>query len=210
MRESGVLSLPKAAGLALLAALAAVAFGGAALWLGWAEQSLGLMGFGAVALLQVPLAFSLRGRIREGFGNRGLDREHRTLRLIVHAQRLAALGLALGSAAALMARRSPDGSMASLGLALGALGAFVLLWLGKRALADGHPALGLDAARARLPLEAALLLLAGTLALRGLPAADAAAALLMALRLFQTGHALAKATSLQAACGGGCGGCGCG
>lgn len=209
MPETNLEPLSRAAGLALAAALLGLILGASGLWLGWQSDAVALMGLGGTLLLQVPLAFGLRGRIREGFGNRGLDREHRRLRLLGHLQRLAALGLALGGAAALMARRAPEFSLKGLFFGVACVLLLALAWVGKRTLAPAHPALALDTDRARLPLEIATLLLAGSLAGRWFPEADAVIALFMAGRVFQSGHTLAKATSLQAACGGCGGGCGC-
>jgi hypothetical protein len=80
------------------------------------------------------------------------------------------------------------------------------LWNAKRGLSGIHPTLALDAARIRTVLELAALSLAGCLLGRWFPWADAATGLGMALHLFWAGHTLAKASTLQAAACGGCGG----
>jgi len=200
----------RASRLALLAAGIGLLLGGAALWLGFAEGALALWGFGAAGLLQVPPALSLWGRIRDGLGNRGLERERLTLRAVSHLLRLLALGMALASVAALMGDRAPQASYSATGLAVLAMGLQAPLWIAKRGLAGLHPALELDAARTRILLELAALLLAGALLGRWFLWADAITGLALALRLFLEGRTLAKSTTLQAASCGSCGSCGCG
>lgn len=193
-------------GLALLAAGSGLLLGGAALWLGVAEDAIALWGFGAACLSQVPQALNLRRRIQEGLGNRGLDRERSTLRIISHLLRLLALAMALAAAAALFGHRAPETSLSATAFALLAFSLQAALWRAKLGLAGKHTALALDATRARVPLELAALLLMGLLLGHWLPWADAATGLAIALRLFIEGRSLSKITTLQAACGG----CGCG
>jgi hypothetical protein len=200
----------RASGLALLTAGSALALGGAALWLGLSEGAIAFWGFGAASLLQAPPALSLRERIRDGLGNRGLERERLTLRAVSHVLRFLALGMALASASALMGERATQTSLPGLGLAVLALGLQGPLWLAKRRLGGLHPALDLDAARSRAFLELAVVLLAGSLAGRWLPWADAATGVALALRVFIEGRVLAKASTLPAAACGSCGSCGCG
>jgi len=197
--------------LVLLAALLGLILGGAALWLGVQEDAIAFWGFGAASLLQVPPALSLRGRIRDGLGNNGLERDRITLRVVSHLLRLLALGMALASLSALLSGRAPQVSLLALGLSALAVGLQAPLWLAKLGLTGIHPILGLDAARSRTMLELAALLLVGSLLGRWFPSADAGTSLLLALRLFFEGRTLAKNTTLQAAACGGCGsGCGCG
>jgi hypothetical protein len=201
----------RASRLSLLTAMLGLVLGAGALWLGLAEGAIALWGFGAASLLQVPPALSLRGRIREGLGNSGLERDRLTLKVVSHLLRLLALGLAMASVSALLGDRAPQARLTGLGLGLLALGFEVPLWLAKRGLAGLHPALDLDGARARTMLELATLLLAGGLLGFWLPWADAVTGLALALRLFLEGRNLAKGSTLQAAACGGCGsGCGCG
>jgi hypothetical protein len=201
----------QASRLSLLTALLGLVLGGATLWLGLAEGAIALWGFGAASLLQVPPALSLVGRIREGLGNSGLERDRVTLRVVSHLLRLLALGLAMASISALLGDRAPQARLTGLGLAVLAAGLEASLWLAKRSLAGLHPALDLDRARTRAMLELAALLLVGGLLGSWFPWADAGAGLLMALRLFLEGRTLGKGTTLQAAACGGCGGgCGCG
>lgn len=192
--------------LALATALAGLALGGAGLWLGVSEGSIALWGFGGASLLQAPPALSLRGRIQDGLGNSGLERERLTLKTVSLLLRFLALGMAMASVSALLGERSPRPSPFVLGLALLALGVQVALWFAKRGLAGLHPALALDAARTRTLLELSALLLAGSLLGRWFPWADAIIGLALALRLFLEGRRLAKASTLQAAACGGCGG----
>ncbi|HEY3400471.1 MAG TPA: hypothetical protein VGK03_07540 [Geothrix sp.] len=189
---------------------AGLLLGGTALWLGLAESAIALWGFGAAGLLQVPPALSLRGRIREGLGNRGLERERLTLRTVSHLLRLLALGMALVSGAALMGDRAPQASLSALTVAVLAIVFLGPLWYAKQGLAGIHATLELDAARSRTLLELAALLLAGGLLGRWFPWADATTGMVMALRLFLEGRTLAKSTTLQAASCGSCGSCGCG
>jgi hypothetical protein len=195
--------------LPLLTALLGLVLGGASLWLGLAEGAIALWGFGAASLLQVPPALSLGGRIREGLGNTGLERDRVTLRVVSHLLRLLALGLAMAAISALLGDRAPQARLSGLGLAVLAVGLEASLWLVKRGLHGIHPALDLDGARTRTMLELAALLLAGGFLGQWFPWADAGTGLLMALRLFLEGRTLAKGTTLQAAACGGCGG-GCG
>jgi hypothetical protein len=200
----------RASRLALLAAGTLLLVGGAALWLGLAEGATVLWGFGAACLLSVIPSLGVWQRIREGFGNRGLNRERLTLRTVSHLLRLLALGVVLTSVAALMGDRSPQAGFSALGVAILAAGLITPLWLAKRDWAGIHPSLELDAARTRTLLELAVLVLVGWLLGRWFPWADAATGLALALRLFLEGRTLAKVTTLQAASCGGCGSCGCG
>jgi len=200
----------RASGLALLTAGSALALGGAALWLGLSEGAIAFWGFGAAGLLQVPPALSLRERVRDGLGNRGLERERLTLRAVSHVLRLLALGMGLATASALMGERALQTSLPGLGLAVLALGLQAALWFAKRRLSGLHAALDLDAARSRTFLELATLLFAGSLAGWWFPWADAATGLALALRVFIEGRVLAKASTLPAAACGSCGSCGCG
>jgi divalent metal cation (Fe/Co/Zn/Cd) transporter len=115
----------------------------------------------------------------------------------------------MASISALLGDRSPQASLTTLGLAVLVVGIQASLWLAKRGLRGIHPALDLDAARARTMLELAALLLVGGVLGRWFPWTDAITSLLIALRLFLEGRTLAKGTTLQAAACGGCGsGCG--
>ncbi|WP_306589833.1 hypothetical protein [Geothrix sp. 21YS21S-4] len=192
----------------LFAAALGLGFGGVAF--GWAEGSIALWGFGGACLLHAALSVNAWMRLREGLGNRGLERERLVLRAVGLLLRLLAAGMALTAGAALMGDRSaPLGSSC---LALGGAGAvgFGLAWMGKRSQKGLHPTLDLDATVARVPMELALLLLAGGLASRWFAGADAAIALVAAVRLFWEGRALAKVSALPAAACGSCGSCGCG
>ena len=200
----------QASRLSLLTALLSLVLGGATLWLGLMDGAIALWGFGVASLLQVPTALSLRGRIREGLGNNGLERDRVTLKVVSHLLRYLALGLAIASVSALLGERGPQATLASLGLVVLAFGLEASLWLAKRGLAGLHPALELDTARTRTMLELAALVLAGNLLGQWFPWADAGTGLLLALRLFLEGRTLAKGTTLQAACGGCGSGCGCG
>ena len=201
----------QASRLSLLTALLGLVLGGATLWLGLTDGAIALWGFGVASLLQVPTALSLRGRIREGLGNQGLERDRVTLKVVSHLLRFLALGVAIASVSALLGERGPQATLTRLGLALLAVGLEASLWLAKRGLAGIHPALDLDTARTRTMLELAALLLAGGLLGRWFPWADAGTGLLLALRLFLEGRTLAKGTTHQAVACGGCGsGCGCG
>jgi hypothetical protein len=195
--------------LTLLSAVASLLLGLAAVGLGIQEDSVAAWGFGAACLLQVPPGLTVWHRVRQGLGNRGLERERVTLRVVSHVLGLLALGMSLAALSAWMGGRTPQSSPATLGLAFLALGSLMSLWLAKRGLADLHPALEQDATRGRVLVELASLLLLGALLGRSLPWADAVAGLGMALRIFLLSRALAKGTAVAAACGG-CGSCGCG
>ena len=195
--------------LTQVTALTGVLLGGAALWLGWAQSTVAFGGFGLACLLQVAPALSLGARIGGGLGNDGLERDRVTLRATAHLLRLLALGLAGAGLLPLRGEWLPSADAITRGLALAALVVPGFLWNAKRGLAALHPALELDAARTRVLLELAALLAAGTLVGLWVPWADALTALALALRLFVAGQGLAKATTLQAACGGCGSGCGC-
>lgn len=202
------LTTPWAFRLALFSVLAGLALGGLGVGLGLTGGATVLWGFGAVWVLQVPPTLSLGLRIREDFGNRGLARERNTLRVTSHLLRLLALGLAVAAGADLLAGRGSQASRAGFGYAGLAVAVLAALWLAKRGLADRHPALALDAARTRTLLELAALALVGCLLGRWFIWADAGTGLVLALRMFSEGTSLARATTLQAACGGCGGGCG--
>ena len=203
--------LSRASHLAVIAATAGLLLGGGALWLGLQSDAIAFWGFGVAAFLQVAPTLSLRGRIRNGLGNTGLERDRLTLRIVSHLLRLLALALAMAAISALLGGRAPQPTLLMLGFSALAVGVLTPLWLAKRGLAGIHPALDLDAARARTLLELAALMLVGSLAGHCLPLADAITSLLLALRLFFEGRTLAKGTTLAAAaCGGSGSGCGCG
>ncbi|MBP1771668.1 MAG: hypothetical protein H6P99_831 [Holophagaceae bacterium] len=200
----------RAAALARLTVGLAAALGGAACGLGWTEGPWAAWGFGAACLLQTPSALNVIWRLREGLGNQGLERERLIHRGLGIALRLLALGLALGAASDLAhetARRTTD---LQLGLQAAAFPLAAALALAKRGLREVHPTLGLDGDRARVLAELAALFLAGGLLGRWFPWADAATALVLALRLFMEGQTLARGTTLPVACGGCGSGCGCG
>ncbi len=167
-------------------------------------------GLGAACLLQVPSSLSLWGRIRAGLGNRGLDRERRTLRGLAVLQRLLALGMLLTAASAWMGESlSPTRAPWLEGLAILSLSALGGLWLAKKPFRADHPSLAQDAARNRTLVELACLLLGGALLAHAVPWALPLSAVAMAARLFAAGRTLAAGTTLQP--GGGCGtGCSCG
>lgn len=192
----------RAARLGLLAAAAALCVGCAALWFGVMADSVACWGFGGACLLQVPPTLSLLGRIQEGLGNRGLERDRLTLKGVSHLMGLLALGMALTAAAELMGERSPQASLPAQGLALLAPGLLAPIWYAKQRLADLHPALDLDAARTRTLLELAVMLLASSALSHWFPWADAITGLAMAVRLFFEGRSLARGTTLTVACGG--------
>lgn len=203
-------SMARAARLALLMALAGFLLGGAALWLAVAEGAIALWGFGAACLLQVPPSLSLRGRIRNGLGNSGLERERLTLRAVSFLLRLLALGMAMTAVSALLGDRAPHAGVAAPGLAVLAVSLLAAMWYAKQSLKGAHPTFALDADRSFVLLELAALLLVGSLLGRWFPWADAVSALAMALWLFVAGRTLSKATSLPAAASGCGGSCSCG
>ena len=197
--------------LTLATSVAGLLLGVPALWLGLDLAAIALWTFGAAGLLLGLPSLVAAQRVREGFGNRGLERERLTHRLASHLLRLLALGALLTAGAALMGDRRPQAGSAPLILAGVALAILAPLWWAKRAQADLHPCLALDASRTRALLELGGLLLVGSLLGRWVPWGDAAAGAVMGLRLFVEGQALAKGTALSAAAScGGCGSCGCG
>ena len=200
----------RAGPLALLSALLCLVLGGGLVGLGLVLGCSPVWGLGAACLLQVPPSFSLWGRIREGLGNRGLDRERRTLRMVGLLQRVLALGWLLAAASTWMGGRFPVPQAPWLeGLAILPVGVLGGLWLAKRPLRAEHPSLAQDASRSRTLVELACLLLGGTLLAHVGVWAEPITALAMAVRLFAEGRTLAAGTTLQA--GGGCGtGCSCG
>jgi hypothetical protein len=198
--------LGTSSGLAMATALASLALGAAGVWLGVSGNLLALWGFGGACLLQVAPSLSLWGRLRDGLGNTGLERERLTLKVTSHLQRLLALGLAMAAVSALLGERWPQDDTVTRGLILLSTLVVTGFWFAKRDLASLHPALDQDMGRARVLLESTGLLLLGQILGRWFPWADAAAALALALRLFMAGQALAKTTTLKAVACGGCGG----
>src|SRR6266568_1794231 len=104
--------------LALATVLLGLLVGVPALWLGLSAGSTALWGFGAAWLLQVPPTLSLRGRIRDGLGNSGLERERLTLRTVSFLMRFLALGMAMAAISELLGERSPRFDLPMQGLAL--------------------------------------------------------------------------------------------
>ena len=191
-------------------ALLFLLLGGTALWLGVALDAVALWGFGAACLLEVPPSLSLWGRLQDGLGNRGLERERVTLRTVSVLLRLLALGMGVVVATSLSEAQGTQTQPMVPVLAGLALGLLAALWLAKRGHQGTHPALDLDAVRSRALLELAALLLVGCLLGRWFPWAGGITALAMAVRLFLSGQLLARATTLSAVACGGCGGGGCG
>lgn len=193
--------------LAWATALAALVLG---LWagaVGLAEGLVSLGALGAACLVGVPASLSLALRLREGLGNRGLDRDRRLLRTEAHLLRLLAV---VTGVMAVAGPRQTAPPAAALAAAAGPGAMLLALWLVRRGQAEAHPALALDLRRTRLPLELAALAGAGLLLGLRFPWADTAAGLALAVGMFMAGRHLGKATTLEAACGGCGGGCGCG
>ncbi|HJV48626.1 MAG TPA: hypothetical protein VJ549_05075 [Geothrix sp.] len=203
-------ALPRAERLAQATTLFGLLAGCSALWLGLSESALAFWGFGGACLLQVPPSLVLRGRIGEGLGNSGLERERLTLRTVSFMLRLLALGLVMAAVSALLGERAPHLELAAQGGAALALGLLAALWFAKQGLKGTHPTLDLDASRSLVLLELAALLLAGSLLGRWFWWADSASGLAMGLWLFVAGSSMAKVSSLPPARGGCGGGCSCG
>lgn len=197
--------------LPFAAAAVGLVLGVPALWSGLDQGAVALWGFGAASLLLGLPSLVVGQRVREGFGNRGLERERLTLRFASHLLRLLALAAALAAGAALLGDRAPQAGSAGLILAGAALAVLAPLWWVRRAQSGLHPSLASDASRTRTLLELGGLLLAGVVLGRWFSWADAAAGVAMGLRLLVEGQALARGTGLSAAAScGGCGSCGCG
>ena len=184
--------------------------GATALWSGVNSGVAAFWGFGAACLLLAPPAVSVYKRVRDGLGNRGLDRERVSLRITSHLLRMLALVMASASVIELNGNPVLHFAPESMGIPALALGCFGSLWLAKRRLARGHPTLAFDATRTRTGVELATLLFVGHLLGCWFCWADAITGCAMALRLFMEGRTWAKGTALPPACGGCGGGCGCG
>lgn len=198
--------LPASAPLGL--ALASALLGIGAMILAFQYALLALGGWGALALLQAPLALGVHRRVRAGLGNRGLDSERRSLRgvgRLLLPLSLAFLGVGV---AALAGRWSPEAVVWAWvipGAALaGSLGYLAFL-AGK----GGHPTLLQHRGRIRSAGAAAGIALVGVLAEPRWPGADAVALLALALLAFGEGRRLRALVAVKAACGG-CGSCSCG
>ena len=195
---------------AFATAAAGLLLGVPGLWIGLDMGAIALWTFGAAGLLLGLPSLVVGQRIREGFGNRGLERERQTLRMASHLLRLLALGAILTAAAALMGDRRPQAGSAPLVLAGAALAVLAPLWWVRRAQSGGEPGRARGAARMRTRGGLGGLIRAGALFDRWFPWADAIAGAAMGLRLFVVGQALARGTTLSAAAScGGCGSCGC-
>lgn len=192
----------------LLAVSSHLLLGVGACWAGLRENSLAFGAFGLVNLLQVPLSLNALARVREGFGNRGLDRERRVYRSLGYLLRLLALGLSLAAGAALFGNPSPEHSWIGWVIAGLSLGLQLFLWRIKGRASEAHPTLSMEAEAAREHLGLSVLLLASQLLAPQFPWADPAAVLPMGLLIFLQGRRLAQVITLPKACGG-CGSCGC-
>jgi hypothetical protein len=191
-----------AAGAALLLAL-----GLAGTALGLHEGITALWGFGAVCLLHLPMTLAAGQRLREGLGNRGLDRELRTLRIVSRLLRLLAAGMAMAAGHDLFYHRETPPTLIHLALAALALLTLAALAWSKHGSAGCHPTLAQDARQARHLTELAGLLLAGVVGSAWLPWLGGAAALAQALWVFGAAQALARSLAIPV---GGCGSCSCG
>jgi divalent metal cation (Fe/Co/Zn/Cd) transporter len=182
---------------------------------GLADESVALWGFGFDSFIEVASALLVLWRIRAGLGNRGLERELKATRAIGWLFLLLALSIALGSAAALMAHRSPATTLPGVIISLVSIALMAWLWRAKLRVAEvsGSPTLKGDAACSRACILLSTVLLVGSAAYALLPAlwwVDSAAAILLALLIGREGREMVKSTSVAAACGGCGGGCGCG
>jgi len=175
--------------------------------LGLRDGIVALWGFGVLCLLHLPMTLAAGRRLREGLGNRGLDRELRTLRLGSRLLRLLAVGMALAAGIDLVHFRGPESTAFHVSLAAIALSTLASLAWNKRGWVDHHPTLAQDARQTRHLMGLAGLLVVGSVAGAWLPWLGSAAALALALWTFGAAQGLAKSLAVPAR---GCGGCSCG
>lgn len=168
------------------------------------SPALALLGLSLLAGLPATAVFL--ARVRDGVNNRGIEREHRTLRFQAQAQRVLAvvfLGVGAWSLWEVWEVPSQPFLRAAGLLVVPALAASGFRWGLDRSL----PTATLEGRRGLMALGGMGLILGAALGLRFLPGAEALATLLLAIWTWAEGQAAARAIALpKASCCGGCGG----
>ncbi|TNE91438.1 MAG: heavy metal transporter [Deltaproteobacteria bacterium] len=195
---------------ARLLAMATIAWnvieGGLALWLGYADESLALMGFGLDSWVEVASAVIVLRKLQDG-----IDRERERAGAKAIAALLTGLGvvIVLGGLVRLASAAGPDTGLP--GVVLGSVSAVLMLGLWRAKLNTAQAldsrTLELDAACSRGCLQLSVVLLAGSALVALAPAlwwADAVAAIVLGgivAREGREGWVAANAPEFDGGCG---------
>lgn len=188
--------------------------GAVALWFGWSEESIALLGFGVDSWIEVSSAavvlWRLRGETGRG-GGPGLRRERRATRVISALFGLLAAGIALSATLALLQGSEPASTLPGLIVAAVSLSFMFALWAAKRAAARALDSrtMMMDAACSLACIHLSGVLLLGSVVFLVAPSlwwADSVAALGLAILVGREGWAGWRAAGAEDFDGG----CGCG
>jgi len=203
-----------AATLALITIFYNLLEGGVSVWLGSADETLALFGFGLDSFVEVISGIGVWHMIRRQRGNDGTNPdafEQRALRVTGGAFYLLAAGLAATAAVNLYQGHRPETTVWGIVVALVSILSMWLLihYKVKVGRALDSPAILADAACTRTCLRLSVVLLASSAGfeLTGLGFLDPAGTLLIAWLSVKEGReAFAKAKGLACCCAGKCGG----
>lgn len=200
--------------LAWILATLTVAFnlleGLVSIWLGVADDSVALWGFGFDSFVEVGSALVVLWRLKAGFGTRGTRRERQATKMIGTLFLLLALGIALGSTSSLLHHRSPTTTVPGLLISLVSITVMGVFWRAKLRVARrlSSPTMQSDAACSRACMQLGAILLAGCLITAVLPRLwwiDSVSAMALAIFIGIEGRAMVRAARQADFCGG----CGC-
>jgi divalent metal cation (Fe/Co/Zn/Cd) transporter len=203
----------KASYLALFTIIYNLIEGGVSVWLGIADETLALFGFGADSFIEVISAIGVWHMVRRITANRGDARdefEQRALRITGASFYLLTTGLVLTAGLNLYQQHKPETTIWGVIVALVSISFMWYLIHQKTKVGKllNSPAILADAAcsRACVYLSVVLLISSGGYQLTGIGSLDAIGALLIAWLTFKEGReAFAKANGMNCSCSCSCG-----
>lgn len=184
------------------------------MWLGAADETLALFGFGVDSFIEVISAvgvWHMLRRIRANDGQTMDAFEQRALRITGRAFYLLTVGLIATAGASLYQQHQPETTVWGIVISLGSISFmwYLIAQKTKVGRALSSPAILADAACSKACLYLSLVLLLSSLGyeLTGIGSLDAIGALLIAWLAWREGReAFAKASGLACSCSGGCAG----
>lgn len=203
----------KAALLALVTIIYNIVEGGVSVWLGAADETLALFGFGLDSFVEVVSGagiWHMIRRMRQGESGNRDPFERRALRITGGAFYLLTAGLTAAAALNIATGHRPETTVWGVAVSLVSISFMWLLIRAKTKVGDAlnSPAILADAACSRACLQLSVALLASSIGyeLTGIGHLDSAGSLLIAWLSFREGReAFGKANGLTCACAGTCG-----